>query len=167
VIDVRTEVRTDVGGIREVHRAAFGRDSEAQLVDRLRSESLVVVSVVACNGRDIVGHALFSELVIETKSVALPAVTLAPIAVVPNRQRQGNGSRLVLFGLQRCREKGKAAAIVLGDPRYYSRFGFEARQTAKLMGPFAGAHWMGLELIAGALSHSGTVCYPDAFALVE
>jgi putative acetyltransferase len=166
-MNVREEIPADVGGIREVHCAAFGRDKEAQLVDRLRSDGLVTVSVVADDNRNVVGHVLFSELSIETKAGVLSAVALAPLAVIPTRQREGIAHSLVRFGLHRCREMGKVAVLVLGDPKYYSRFGFEARMTSKLVGPFAGAHWMGLELIDGALSHAGSLRYPDAFTLVD
>ncbi len=164
---VREEASADIDGIRRVHRAAFGRDAEGRLVDRLRADGLIVVSVVAANEGNILGHALFSKLLIETKAGVLPAVALAPVAVVPTRQREGIGSRLVFFSLHRCREMGKAVAIVLGDPKYYSCFGFEARVTAKLVGPFSGEHWIGLEFIDGALPDGGSVRYPDAFKLVD
>ena len=94
------------------------------------------------------------------------AIALAPVAVLPLFQRKGIGSELIHAGIERCKERRMAAVIVLGDPRYYGRFGFTSTLTATLKGPFAGEHWMALELQPNALTEGGTVIYPPAFDLV-
>jgi putative acetyltransferase len=165
---IREECPSDIPGIREIHRAVFGRDAEGELVDRLRTEGLSVASMVADDGGSSIGHALFSELRIKTSGSLIPAVALAPVGVVPRRQREGIGTELISFGLRACREIGISAVLVLGDPRYYARFGFCAALTSKLEGPFTGRHWMAVELLDGCLSNvTGSVEYPVAFTLVD
>jgi putative acetyltransferase len=165
---VREESLADISGIRQVHRAAFGRDAEGELVDRLRIDGLFVASIVADDDACVIGHALFSELRIKTSGSLIPAVALAPVGVVPRRQREGIGTELISFGLRTCRERGISAVLVLGDPRYYARFGFCAALTSKLEGAFTGGHWMAVELLDGCLSNvRGSVEYPVAFTLVD
>lgn len=163
---IREEQPDDLSDIRRVHILAFGRDAEANLVDKLRKDGLFVTSVVAVDHAEIIGQALFSELKIENERGSLPAVALAPVAVLPVRQRSGIGSALIRAGIEICRERGKAAIIVLGNPLYYSRFGFGTSLAAKLTGPFSGEHWMALELQPDVLAAGGVVTYPEAFELV-
>jgi putative acetyltransferase len=90
---------------------------------------------------------------------------LAPVAVLPEHQGRGIGSRLVRDGLEACRGAGYGAAVVLGEPGYYSRFGFE-RASAKGLGNEYGAdeHFMAVELADGALGGAGgTVRYRKEF----
>jgi len=110
------------------------------------------VSLVAVEERNIIGHILFSDLLIETQRTVLHAVSLAPTAVLPDHQRQAIGSALVRRGLAVCRERGKSIVVVLGHPAYYRRFGFPAELSKNLGGPYAGDAWMALELIPGALA---------------
>src|ERR1035441_10146144 len=105
---------------------------EAQLVDRLRSDGAVIVSLVAVEDCDIVGHILFSDLLIETDQAVLHAVSLAPMAVAPKFQRRGIGSALVRHGLAVCLERGKSVVVVLGHPEYYPRFGFSTELAKSL-----------------------------------
>jgi len=123
-----------------------------------------VLSLVAVEESNIVGHILFSDLLIETEHAVLHAVSLAPMAVIPQYQRRGIGSALVRRGLEVCRERGKSIAVVLGHPAYYPRFGFSAELAKNLRGPYSGDAWMAVELIPGALDGvKGTVRYPEAF----
>ncbi len=164
---IRIESPSDEPAISDVQRAAFGREAEASLVMRLRNDGLIVASIVAESESKIVGSAVFSKLAIVSGSSSISAVALAPVAVHPNFQRQNVGTRIIEFGLRFCREKGYSAAIVLGDPVYYSRFGFTAELTSALRCAYSGPHWMGLELIPGTLHEArGFVEYPDAFQIV-
>jgi putative acetyltransferase len=165
--EIRDETTADREAIREVNRRAFGGEAEAWLVDRLRDDGLVVASLVAVDAGSIVGHVLFSDLPIETPVGVVPAAALAPLAVVPERQRQGIGSALVRRGLGVCRERGRAAVVVLGHPGYYPRFGFAADLARSLRAPYAGEAFMALELEPGSLAGGGIVRYPDAFSLVD
>jgi len=106
-------------------------------------------------------------LAIRVTSDVVPAAALAPVAVVPKYQRAGLGSKMIEYGIQLCRERHVAGIIVLGDPRYYERFGFSQALVSALKSPFAGPHWMGLELGAGALDVAGVVEYPAAFDVVR
>jgi putative acetyltransferase len=161
------ETPKDYEAIGNLNRLAFGGNEEAELVDRLRSTGFVVVSLVAIENGEIVGHILFSELPIETDQGGIDAVSLAPMAVHPKWQRQGVGSALLWQGLEICRELGKSIVVVLGHPQYYPRFGFSAELAKDLHGPFSGEAWMALELKKGALDNvKGTVRYSKAFGVL-
>jgi putative acetyltransferase len=161
---IREEDPGDYDAIRKLNQMAFQGDQESQLVDDLRRDRAVILSLVAVEGGNIVGHILFSALTIETESAVLPALALAPMAVCPERQRQGIGSALVRRGLAVCREQGHRIVVVLGHPDYYPRFGFSTELAQNLRGPYSGDAWMALELVSGALDGvKGTVRYPKAF----
>src|SRR3954462_15293956 len=98
-VGVRRERASDFGAIRAVNEAAFGRSAEADLVDRLRKEGGGLASFVAEQRAQVIGHIFFGRILIETSHETLPSVALAPLAVCPQYQRQGVGSRLVGFGL--------------------------------------------------------------------
>jgi putative acetyltransferase len=165
-VQVRAEQPRDLEGIREVNRLAFGQEDEARLVDTLRAGGYVKLSLVAVEGERVVGHILFSDLPILTPQGTLSSLALAPMAVLPARQRQGIGSRLVREGLRACAEAGHRIVVVLGHPDYYPRFGFSARLAERLQAPFSGAAFMALELVPGALANvTGEVRYPPPFGL--
>jgi putative acetyltransferase len=165
---VREEIPEDYEAIRNLNLLAFGGNEEADLVDRLRSTGIVVVSLVAVDNGEIVGHILFSDLPIETNQGVIDAVSLAPMSVNPKWQCQGIGSALVRKGLAFCRERGKSIVVVLGRPQYYPRFGFSAELAKNLHSPFSGDAWMALELTKGALDNvKGTVRYPEAFGVLD
>ena len=165
---IREEIPDDYAAVRELNRTAFEGEAEAQLVDRLRSDGSVVVSLVAVEGREIVGHILFSDLAVETDQAILGGVSLAPMAVAPRLQRRGIGSALVRHGLAVCRERGKSVVVVLGHPEYYPRFGFSSELAKNLLGPYSGDAWMALELIPHVLEGvQGTVRYPRAFDVLS
>ncbi|WP_218578576.1 GNAT family N-acetyltransferase [Vineibacter terrae] len=153
-------------GISALHRVAFGGDGEARLVERLRRDRLVAASLVALADGDVIGHILFSDLAVEVDGRTVRAAALAPMAVRPDRQRQGVGTRLVSAGLSIVQDRGYAAVVVLGHADYYPRFGFSAALARRLAAPFSGDSFMALELIPGALDGaSGAVSYPPAFEL--
>lgn len=160
---VRPEGQADLGAIRTVNREAFGSADEADLVDALRGNGDAAVSLVAETDAGVVGHILFSHLPIRTRGRDIAAVALAPMSVLPRWQRRGIGSALVRTGLDRCREAGLEAVVVLGHAAYYPRFGFSARLAEPLQAPYAGPAFMALELVRGALTAGGVVRYPSAF----
>ncbi len=123
MIEIRPEQPGDADPVREIHRLAFSRPDEARLVDRLR-HSDGAISIVACDGGLVVGHVFFTPVTIDPPRGDAPTAGLAPVAVRPDRQRRGVGGALVRKGLAACRDHGYAAVVVLGDPHYYSRFGF-------------------------------------------
>jgi putative acetyltransferase len=167
-VAVREETANDLEAIRDVNRQAFGQVDEARLVDALRDGGYARLSLVADEGGRVVGHVLFSDLPIVMQTGTLHALALAPVAVLPIRQRQGIGSRLVREGLRACAEAGHRVVIVLGHANYYPRFGFSARLAEPLKSPFSGPTFMALELVEGALADvTGVVRYPPPFGLEQ
>ena len=123
-LTIRLELPGDTPGIRAVNERAFGQPDEAALVDAVRARGERSISLVAVDGERPVGHILFTPVTIQGPDCAHEVVGLAPMAVDPDCQRRGIGSRLVARGLDRCRESGYHIAVVLGHPTYYPRFGF-------------------------------------------
>jgi putative acetyltransferase len=163
---IRPECAGDAPVVAALNREAFGGDEEVLLIERLRADRLIAVSLVAVEDASLVGHILFSDLAVEVDGRPVRAVSLAPMCVRTDRQRQGIGSVLVRAGLDAVRDAGYAAVIVLGHPEFYPRFGFSAALAARLAAPFAGPAFMAVELVPGALDGTrGAVTYPPAFQL--
>lgn len=166
---IRDETPEDAGAVRQINDAAFGQDAEGRLVDELRKQGAAVVSLVAEVDGRIVGHILFSPVTMEgTEGAKNPggAVGLAPMAVLPEFQKQGIGGRLIRTGLERCRERGAALVVVLGHPEYYPRFGFvpASRYGLSCKWPVPDPVFMAMELVPGGLDGvSGLVQYDPAF----
>ncbi|WNG15681.1 GNAT family N-acetyltransferase [Cystobacter fuscus] len=166
---VRPEQPHEAEAIRRVNALAFGRDAEAALVDALRGAGGVTLSLVAQVDGQVVGHILFSPVEIDRGGSYDVAVGLAPMAVLPDHQRHGIGSRLIRAGLDQLRRAGHGALVVLGHPDYYPRFGF-ARASR------FGLRWevecpdeafMALELREGFLgTRPGIVRYRPEFSAV-
>jgi putative acetyltransferase len=164
-LKIRQERPGDAGAIRAVQLAAFGQPGEADLVETLRESGDAVVSVVAEDHGRIVGHVLFSRLTIHGAGGRIvPALALAPMAVAPERQRQGVGSALLTESLRECRVRGERLVIVVGHVDFYPRFGFSRERAAHLDSEFQCEAFMALELEPGALTGvSGRVEYPPPF----
>src|SRR5207302_10588764 len=118
---IRPETSADHEAIRHVNRLGFGQDEEARLVEALREGGYVHLSLVAERAGQVIGHILFSDLPIITESGMVPALALAPMAVLPAFQNQGVGSALVRRGLDECRRQGHRIIVVLGHPHFYPR----------------------------------------------
>ena len=172
MITIRPERSEDRNAVDEVHALAFGRPDEARLVQELRQSEAFVpkLSLVAVADGRVVGHILFSRIIIESRRGAAPALALAlalaPVSVRPELQNQGIGMRLVREGLKRCRDLGHTIVVVVGHPSYYPRFGFSPAGARGLEAPFAvrDEAFLVLELVPGALDGiRGTVKYPPPF----
>jgi putative acetyltransferase len=166
MVTIRPERDEDADAIRAVHRAAFPTDAEARLVDRLRAAGRARVALVAELDGAVVGHILFSPVVIVSPSQRCSGLGLAPLAVLPACQRRGVGSALVHEGLAACRRAGCDFVVVLGHPKYYPRFGFR-RASAMGLGNEYGADeaFLVLELRPGSLpAGGGLVLYGPEFA---
>jgi len=123
-INIRNEETKDIEQVREILRATFPSDAESKLVDALRANGKAIISLVAVNGDQVLGHILFSPVSTTPPSEAR-GIGLAPVAVQPNVQVRGIGSQLIREGLRLCQELGYDYCVVLGGPKYYQRFGFE------------------------------------------
>jgi len=170
MMEVRSEKPEDIEAIRKVNIAAFGRESEANLVDQLRNVTSTF-SFVAVESDQIVGHIFFSPVVIQGECADnLPLLGLAPVAVIPDYQRQGIGTLLIEYGLENCAQFGCKAVVVLGSPEYYPRFGFIRAKEKGLRCEYTvpDEAFMVLELESGALHGCvGTVKYHSEFDKLE
>lgn len=145
-----------------IETAAFARPDEARLVAALRVEGRVAVELVATEGGVPVGHVLFSRCTVAPATLAVAAV--APVAVLPARQKAGIGSALIREGLARCAGAGFDAVAVLGDPAYYRRFGFTRGAARALECVYSGPAFQALELREGALAGGPwRLTYPRPF----
>ncbi len=141
------------------------------MVDMLRSDPayLPELSLVAVVDEQICAHLLFTRIDIEAGQERFPALALAPMAVLPEKQNQGIGSKLVQFGLEQARQLGFTAVIVLGWPEYYPRCGFRPASRWEIRAPFPVPDpvFMALELILGALKNvRGAVPYTQPFYII-
>jgi len=121
---VRPEEPSDIAAVHEVGALAFGRPNEADLVDALRANGKSTISLVAVDdaGRRIVGHIMFSAMVVEPPVIR--ALALGPVAVHPDVQNKGIGGDLIRAGVAEVRRLGWDAIFLLGHVDYYPRFGF-------------------------------------------
>jgi len=108
---VRSEAPGDVAAIRIVEEEAFGRSAEARLVDDLRAAGDSVFSLVAVDDGTVVGHTLFSRM-----KAPFPALALGPVAVLPEYQRTGFGSRLIRQGIARSEAAGCSESLCSAIP---------------------------------------------------
>ncbi len=158
MMKIRDEEPADIAAIREVVEAAFHRQDEADLVDKLRADRDVVISLVALYGDELVGHVVFSKMV-----APFSALGLAPASVKPNWQGSGVGTKLVRAGLTRAKENGWQGVFVVGAPSYYRRFGFHPALARGFTSPYSGPYLMALALGVELPARSGTIEYSPAF----
>lgn len=166
-MEIRFEKPEDFAAVRQVNIAAFERKGEADLVDLLRNVAPVLSFVAVQNGQ-IVGHLFFSPVSIETDCASIPKILgLAPLAVMPGFQKQGIGSLLVQHGLKECSRLCFSAVVVLGHPEYYPRFGFVPAKRKGLTCEYSvpAEVFMVVELQSEALKGcEGTVKYRPEFS---
>jgi putative acetyltransferase len=124
-MEIREELPDDVAAIRDVNNRAFGQDQEGNIVDALRSNGVALLSLVATLNDQIVGHIMFSPITVGDVTGA----ALGPMAVLPEHQRSGIGSKLVEAGIQKLNSAGYPFIIVLGHANYYPRFDFVPAST--------------------------------------
>ncbi len=169
-IQIRPETKKDIAKIRNVNAAAFDTKAEANIVDSLRKSSSPLISLVAESDGMIVGHILYSPVKLSGNNANLKIASLAPVAVLPERQNQGIGSALVEAGLRRCQSCGYKAVFVLGHPDYYPRFGFvpASRFGIKSEYDVPDEVFLVKELEKGALfEYRGVITYHPIFAQLD
>lgn len=125
MIEIREEHSGDVSAIRDLNKHAFGQDQEGNIVDALRSNGAVLLPLVATLNGHVVGHIMYSPLSVSE----VDGAALGPMAVLPEHQRQGIGSKLVEAGNRRLKESGCPFIIVVGHANFYPRFGFKPAST--------------------------------------
>ena len=162
MISIRPARREDEPAIRDLLVASFGGTVEADLMDPLREHGAVVVELVATDGDRIVGHIAFSRLWVENGQRLTPAVALAPLAVHPDFQSQAIGGQLIEAGHALLVQLKERLSVVLGDPAYYSRFGYSREPAVGFTSAYQGDHLTALAFSPSA-PRTGTLRYDHAF----
>jgi putative acetyltransferase len=169
-MEICAEWSQDRDAVYQLSVAAFGRECEANLVDRLRSVASTF-SLVAVDIDRVVGHIMFSPVAIDGEWEGQSLILgLAPVSVLPGEQEKGIGSLLIRQGLAACGQMGAKAIVVLGAPEYYRRFGFQSAKEQGLRCEYDGSDesFMVLELVESTLKNcSGIVRYHPEFSIVE
>jgi putative acetyltransferase len=187
---LRPEDQDDLESIRRVNESAFGRTAEADLVDALREADAVTLSAVivlearelgdsdasaehSCDlftgeayGGEVVGHVLFTPAAVMMQDSDMRLVALGPVAVLPDRQRQGLGTMMISGCLEYLRAQGHRGVVVVGDPDFYRRFGFIQASRWGLHSELEvpDEHFMALALKPGVLGGlSGAVRFRPEF----
>jgi putative acetyltransferase len=162
----RPETAGDAVAIREVNLAAFPSEEEADLVDALRASNAWIdgLSLVTEDADGtVVAHALLTRCHVN----GVPALALAPCAVLPRVQRRGAGSAVIRAGLDAARARGESLVIVVGHPDYYRRFGFIPASAYGIHASFdvPDEALMALALDPSVENPRGTIAYPAPFGV--
>lgn len=160
---IRAEEAKDITAIRDINVAAFknhphSQQTEHLIVDELREQGTLTLSLVAEFEGSVIGHIAFSPILVSNKDVQWHGV--GPVAVLPEFQNKGIGSSLIREGLSRMKSLGSHGIVVLGDPAYYTRFGFAHNSEIAYPGPPAD------HFLCQAFKENvpaGTVSYHPAF----
>jgi len=169
-ITVRKELNEDVKAIDVVHMSAFEGDQEVGLIDSLRNSSSFIsdLSLVAEFKHRIVGHILLSKVTLQKGANSEDILALAPMAVVPSQSHRGIGSELVTTSIQVAKENSFGAIVVIGQPEFYQRFGFEPVSKLNLRCNLSVSTEVmsAMELKPGCLCEGCHVIFPSHFERV-
>lgn len=162
-MQIRLERPSDATTIHALTDAAFkgmpfSDNTEARVVDALRAAGALTLSLVATQADDVMGHVAFSPVTINGE--AGDWYGLGPVSVWPGRQRAGVGQALIREGLRRLQSMGAGGCVLLGDPAYYARFGFQNDPDLRHAGAPA---WAFQRLILNGLPRRGDVHFHPAF----
>jgi putative acetyltransferase len=161
---IRLEEPGDAQGIRDLLEACFPGFGEADLVQRLRADGDIVLSLVAEDEGVVVGYIAFSRLRVEDGDGVFNAVALAPLAVYTEYQQQGISVRLVRESHTYLAYMGESLSVVLGEPTYYTRFGYSHRRAAHFTSEYQSPYLMAISF--GAAPWEGRLVYPAAFSIL-
>jgi predicted N-acetyltransferase YhbS len=165
---IRTENKQDFASVYELNKQAFGQTEESDLVDKLRESDRFVpeLSLVAKIDSKIVGHILFTKVFIRSEGINKESLALAPMAVLPELQKEGIGKQLTKRGIEKAKSLGYESIVVLGHAEYYPKFGFMPASKFGITAPWKVPDevFMALELKDDALKNvSGMINYAQAF----
>lgn len=168
MIMIRREEDSDRQRILEITGQAFEKDQEPELVQRIWESNAFIpeLSLVAVDNDVVVGHLIFTPMTIQTEGEDIPGLSLGPVSVVPERQRQGIGDELIRYGLAECQRLGYHIIVLFGHPEYYPRFGFRPAGERGLSVDFEAPPeaFMVYEGISGALDGvTGKVVFSSVF----
>lgn len=162
-MNIRFETPQDIDAIAALTAEAFldaphSSRTEHFIVNALRAAGRLSVSLVAVDDGEIIGHIAMSPVSISSGQSGW--FGLGPLSVKPSRQREGIGSALATKALAHIQNEGASGCVVLGDPRYYSRFGFKT--DAALVLPGVPAEYFQALAFHQDDAH-GTVSFDDSF----
>ena len=168
---IRHEQPSDYSQIFSVHKLAFNRTDEADLVNSLRRSDQFIpkLSLVAELNGEIIGHIVYTKIEIHQGQERFESIALAPLSVRPDFQKSGVGSKLIRTSLSLAAELNYSSVIVLGHEHYYPKFGFIATERWGIKTSFdvPASFLMGLELQPGSLENvSGVITYAPEFSAV-
>jgi len=169
MLTIRGETPEDYSAIHHINTVAFGRPNEADLVNALRQNNALTISLVAVQDGRLVGHVALSPVTITSSTATIEALGLAPMAVLPAYQHRGIGSQLVEAGLNACHQIPYGLVVVLGHPHYYPRFGFAPAKPMGIVWEHDAPEeaFMVKEIQEGVLAQTrGVVKYRPEFATV-
>lgn len=159
---IREAADGDRAAIRDLVAKGFGQEDEARLVDALVADGDAVLELVAFHEGSLVGHVLFSRLVVAGEETTHDAVALAPVAVAPARQKTGIGTSLIEHAHGVLATKGETLSVVLGDPDYYARFGYTHARAAGFPSDYQSEALQALAF--GPAPEIGRLRYASAFS---
>jgi putative acetyltransferase len=170
LVNVRAERDDEWMAVRGVHLTAFGKQGQvvATLADELRAAVTrgEGVSLVACEGDELVGHAMSTAGLLDAPARLVSVQVLSPVGVLPAWQKRGVGSALIREGLRLLTERAVPVVFVEGPPKYYSRFGFAPGKPQGFRKPslrIADAAFQAIRLPAHEEWMTGTFVYPEVF----
>jgi putative acetyltransferase len=164
---IREQAPADRDSVRALLVAAFPTPLEADLVERLHADGDTMLALVAEQGGEVAGVAVFSRMTAAIGGRAIETVGLAPVATAEAFRRRGIADALVREGLARLADRGVRLVFVLGDPAYYRRFGFDPALADGFASPYAGPYLMARALGVMPEGRRGTAEYAPAFAAFE
>ena len=159
---IREAAIDDAENIKNVYLQAF-EDSEAGIVSDVavnllkENHPVKIISLVAVENNEIVGHIAFSPVFFENANENFGYI-LAPLAVVPKYQKNKIGASMVKHGLDVISNMGSFIVFVYGDPKYYSRFGFQTDLAQNFIPPYTlqfPEGWHALRINSDALPEGG------------
>ena len=161
---VRPAEPADRAAIRRIHQSAFPSPLEADLVERLERDGDLVVSLVAEQGGEAIGHVALSRMRVTADGQPLRALGLGPVGVEKGMQNIGTGSALIEAAKAIAQATGEDLIFVLGEPEYYGRFGFSAESASPFRSPYSGPYFMSLALRSDFRQpREGQAAYAPAF----
>jgi putative acetyltransferase len=166
---IKKATDSDLNDVLRIETEAFGHNKESSLVNDLLNDDSAkpLLSLLAIDDEEAVGHILFTKVRITGNEDALHAMILAPLAILPNAQGKGFGGKLIKEGLRQLSESKVDLVFVLGHPDYYPRFGFRPAGVRGFEAPYPipakdASAWMVQELRPGLIgSFSGKIICAD------